>query len=160
MSFSLPLNQFKWMTPEGIENVDELAIPEGTSTDCILEVDPEYPNELHDSQNDFPFCPQWLKTTYIKNVAKKLMGTLHDKFLICPCKWIEAEENSLRNSFPSGSLNSATWTATTDKFYRNCVVCQCEEFEALPQGRICSSKWHGLRGGGDWKKREFSQTYR
>jgi hypothetical protein len=39
---------------------------------CILEVDLEYPKELHDKHNDFPFCPQNTKVS-------KLMNTLFDK---------------------------------------------------------------------------------
>lgn len=44
---------------------------------CILEVDLEYPKELHDLHNDFPFCPQNNKVNNQK--MSKLMNMLYDK---------------------------------------------------------------------------------
>src|SRR5690606_35328832 len=44
---------------------------------CILEVDLEYPKELHDEHNDFPFCPQ--NTSVNNQKVAKLMNTLFDK---------------------------------------------------------------------------------
>ena len=42
---------------------------------CILEVDLEYPNKLHNVHNDFPYCPQNVKI----NKVSKLTNTLYDK---------------------------------------------------------------------------------
>ena len=44
---------------------------------CILEVDLEYPKELHDKHDDFQFCPQNTKVNQQK--VSKLMNTLFDK---------------------------------------------------------------------------------
>ena len=79
MSSPLPLNRFEWMEPSEIENLNIPAIPEDGDTGYILEVDLEYPPELHDSHNDLPFCPELLKTTTVKNAPKKLIATLHNK---------------------------------------------------------------------------------
>ena len=44
---------------------------------CILEVDLEYPNKLHNVHNDFPYCPQNVKIN--KQKVSKLTNTLYDK---------------------------------------------------------------------------------
>ena len=49
MSKPLPTHGFKWM------NTSELNVWE--KTPCILEVDLEYPKELHDLHNDYPLAP-------------------------------------------------------------------------------------------------------
>ena len=43
---------------------------------CILEVDLEYPENLHDLHNDYPFCPERVKC---KNGVEKLIPNLRDK---------------------------------------------------------------------------------
>ena len=45
-------------------------------TPCILEVDLEYPENLHDLHNDYPFCPERVKC---KNGVEKLIPNLRDK---------------------------------------------------------------------------------
>ena len=50
MSMKLPTHGFKWMTNK------ELSIWE--KIPCILEVDLEYPKELHDLHNDYPLAPE------------------------------------------------------------------------------------------------------
>ena len=55
MSQKLPVNSFKWMTNKEIENLfNNQIVQEWEKTPCILEVDLEYPEELHDSHNDYP----------------------------------------------------------------------------------------------------------
>ena len=44
---------------------------------CILEVDLEYPNKLHNEHNDFPYSPQNVKIN--KQKVSKLTNTLYDK---------------------------------------------------------------------------------
>lgn len=44
-------------------------------TGYILEVDLEYPKELHDKHNYLPLCPEKVKV----NKTKKLCATLNDK---------------------------------------------------------------------------------
>ena len=68
MSQKLPYRGFKWMTEEELENWKEIP--------CAIEVDLEYPKEIHDAHNDLPLCPE-LKET--ENKIKKLIPNLNDK---------------------------------------------------------------------------------
>ena len=63
----LPVGDFKWM--------DEKELKHWKNIPCILEVDLEYPKDLHDSHNDYPLTPERLK---IGNV-EKLIPNLWDK---------------------------------------------------------------------------------
>ena len=47
------MSGFKWMT------VDEL--DDGKHLSCILEVDIEYPEDIHDLHNDYPLAPEPVK---------------------------------------------------------------------------------------------------
>ena len=67
MSKPLPTHDFKWMKD------NELNVWE--KTPCILEVDLEYPKELHDLHNDYPLAPEQIKV----NKTKKLIPNLWDK---------------------------------------------------------------------------------
>ena len=63
MTQALPVGDFKWMSKT------ELGVP------CVLEVDLEYPEELHDLHNDYSFAPERLKM----NGVEKLVPNLMDK---------------------------------------------------------------------------------
>ena len=67
MSKPLPTHGFKWMKD------NELNVWE--KTPCILEVDLEYPKELHDLHNDYPLAPEQIKV----NKTKKLIPNLWNK---------------------------------------------------------------------------------
>ena len=67
MSMKLPTHGFKWM------NDKELTIWE--KYPCILEVDLEYPKELHDLHNDYPLAPEQTEV----NKVEKLISNLRDK---------------------------------------------------------------------------------
>jgi len=54
MSLPLPTHGFKWMDDDESENWRNMPNGEG----CILEVDLEYPKELHDLHNDYPLAPE------------------------------------------------------------------------------------------------------
>ena len=73
MSKPLPTHGFEWMT------VDELETWELHS--CILEVDLEYPKNLHDLHNDYPLAPEQImvnKTSkLIPNLGNKKKYVLH-----------------------------------------------------------------------------------
>ena len=68
MSMKLPTHGFKWM------NKYELNIWE--KIPCILEVDLEYPKELHDLHSDYPLAPERIMC---KNKVEKLIPNLRDK---------------------------------------------------------------------------------
>ena len=67
MSKPLPTHGFEWM------KVDELETWELHS--CILEVDLEYPKNLHDSHNDYPLAPEQI----VVNKVSKLIPNLGNK---------------------------------------------------------------------------------
>ena len=80
MSEPLPLRGFQWVEQEELESLDILSIPEDGSVGYILEVDLEYPKNLCNLHNDYPYCPEQLKTTGNSSVPAKLIATLHDKY--------------------------------------------------------------------------------
>ena len=59
MSKQFPTSGFKWMTDNEIDDWKHLS--------CFLEVDLEYPEDLHDLHNDYPHAPERIK---IGNVEK------------------------------------------------------------------------------------------
>ena len=67
MSQPLPTHGFEWMNEEEQKN--------WKNHSCILEVDLEYPKELHDLHNDYPLAPERLKIGGVE----KLIPNLYDK---------------------------------------------------------------------------------
>ena len=63
----LPVGDFHWMTNEELKNWRDYP--------CVLEVDLEYPEELHEAHNDYPLAPERLKI----NKVEKLIPTLLKK---------------------------------------------------------------------------------
>ena len=77
MSQKLPVHSFKWMSNKEIENIfNNQIVQVWKKTPCILEVDLEYPEELHDLHNDYPLCPERVECD--KGV-KKLIPNLRHK---------------------------------------------------------------------------------
>ena len=95
MSQYLPTGNFKWMTDKEINKIDLEKYKADDKKGLILEVDLEYPQELHDIHNDCPVAPEKVKvsnnmlSTYCKQIAEKynisiglvskLIPTLRDK---------------------------------------------------------------------------------
>ena len=77
MSQYLPTGGFRWMTEKQIDNMDLAKYDENSKKRLILEVDLEYPKELHDNHNDYPLGPEKLKVSndmlsgYCKRIANK-----------------------------------------------------------------------------------------
>ena len=67
MSKPLPYRNFKWM--------NEFELGDWQSRPCILEVDLEYPEELHDLHKEYPLAPERLTIGKVK----KLVPNLYDK---------------------------------------------------------------------------------
>lgn len=59
MSQKQPTGDFKWMTEDEMGKWKEF--DEVENERCILEVDLEYPDELHDLHNDYPLAPENIK---------------------------------------------------------------------------------------------------
>ena len=74
MSQSLPTKDFKWINSEDfiLENYKN-----NTKKGAILEVDLEYPEELHDLHNDYPLAPEKILIT--DNMLSKYCKDLKEK---------------------------------------------------------------------------------
>ena len=79
MSMKLPTHGFKKLTGGEIEKIYENR-HNLNKMPCILEVDLEYPENLHDLHNDYPLCPEKVKC---KNGVEKLIPNLRDKKKVC-----------------------------------------------------------------------------
>ena len=95
MSQYLPTGNFKWLSQNQIEKTNLGKYTENSKKGLILEVDLEYPQELHDLHNDYPLGPEKIKVAkdmlsdYCKKIADKfnissglvhkLIPTLNDK---------------------------------------------------------------------------------
>jgi len=64
---TLPTSGFEWM--------DEAELEDWRSFSCILEVDLEYPESLHDLHNDYPLAPESVTV----NKVEKLIPNLRNK---------------------------------------------------------------------------------
>ena len=77
MSQYLPTGNFKWMTNKEISKIDLGKYKADGKKGLILEVDLEYPKELHDLHNDYPIAAEKIKVSnemlsaYCKKIAKK-----------------------------------------------------------------------------------------
>lgn len=75
MCQSLPYGGFEWI--ENTDNFDVNCIADDAPEGCILEVDLEYPKELHKTHKDLPFCAEHQVPPGSK--LPKLMSTLYPK---------------------------------------------------------------------------------
>ena len=77
MSNKLPTHGFKWLTSGEMKNLyNNQVVQVWEKNPCILEVDLEYPEKLHDLHNDYPFCPERVECN---NKVEKLIPNLRDK---------------------------------------------------------------------------------
>ena len=93
MSENLPCGRFKWL--KNIDKFDIMSISDKSSIGYFLEVDLEYPEELHELHNNFPLAPEIFAVSndmlskYCKKIAdeyeikvgdvKKLISNLGNK---------------------------------------------------------------------------------
>ena len=83
MSKKLPVNGFRWLVSNEINEINEEFIKNYNENDnkgYILEVDVKYPKRLHELHNDLPFLPERMKI----NKCKKLVCNLSNnkKYII------------------------------------------------------------------------------
>ena len=57
----LPYKEFEWL--ENVDELDVMSINEKREIGYFLEVDLEYPEELHELHNDYPLAPEKLVVT-------------------------------------------------------------------------------------------------
>ena len=58
MSQKLPESDFTWMSAQEIEQFDVNQVQDDSETGYILDVDLEYPHDLHDLHSDMPLAPE------------------------------------------------------------------------------------------------------
>ena len=77
MSQYLPTGNFKWLNKQQIKNINWKTVDAENKTGYLLEVDLEYPHELHDLHNDYPCGAEQIKVTqdmlsdYCQRIAEK-----------------------------------------------------------------------------------------
>ena len=77
MSQYLLSGNFRWMTDKEINKIDLGKYKADGKKGLILEVDLEYPQELHNLHNDYPIAPEKIKVSngrpseYCKMIAEK-----------------------------------------------------------------------------------------
>ena len=77
MSQYLPYSEFKWLNQKEISDFCSNSITKNSSIGYILEIDLEYPSELHDLHNAYPLAPEKLEisqnilSNYCFNIAKE-----------------------------------------------------------------------------------------
>ena len=80
MSQYLPTGNFRWMTDKEINNIDLGKYKTNGKKGLILEVDLEYPRELHDLHNDYPVAPE--KSKVSKNMLSGYCKKISEKYNI------------------------------------------------------------------------------
>ena len=72
MSEYLPYEGFKWL--KNVDKFDVMSINEKSPIGYFLEVDLEYPDELHELHNDYPLAPEKLAISYdmLSDYCKKI----------------------------------------------------------------------------------------
>ena len=78
MSEYLPCGRFKWL--KNIDKFDIMSISEKSPIGYFLEVDLEYPEELHELHNDFPLAPEKLAVS--NDMLSKYCKKITDKYEI------------------------------------------------------------------------------
>ena len=77
MSQYLPTGSFRWITEKQINKIDLAKCKEDGKKGLILEVDLEYPKELHNLHNDYPLAAEKVRVTkdmlseYCNKIAAK-----------------------------------------------------------------------------------------
>ena len=88
MSEYLPYERFKWL--KNIDKFDIMSINDKSAIGYFLEVDLEYPDELHEVHNDFPLAPETfvvsddMLSNYCKKIADKYEVKVDDVKKLIP----------------------------------------------------------------------------
>ena len=78
MSEYLPYGEFEWL--KDIDGFDADSINEKSEIGYFLEVDLEYPDELHELHNDYPLAPEKLAVS--SDILSKHCKEIADKYEI------------------------------------------------------------------------------
>lgn len=77
MSRNLPVSDFVFLLPPEIEKLDISEYNANSEIGYMLEIDLDYPDEIHDAHNFMPFCPE--NKIPPRGKIKKLVADLTDK---------------------------------------------------------------------------------
>ena len=76
MSEYLPYGRFKWL--KNVDGFDVMSISDKSTIGYFLEVDLEYPDDLHEMDNDYPLAPEKLAVS--SNILSKYCKKIPDKY--------------------------------------------------------------------------------
>ena len=80
MSQYLPYGSFKWLSDEELNKIDLGKYKEDSREGLVLEVYFEYPNDLHELQNDYPLAPEKVKVS--KDMLSEYCNKISEKYKI------------------------------------------------------------------------------
>ena len=83
MSQYLPYSGLKWLNQKEISDFCLNFVEKNNSIGYILEVDLEYPGELHELHNDYPLAPEKLEIS--QNMLSKYFFSIANEFGIKIC---------------------------------------------------------------------------
>ena len=72
MSQKLPYKNFRWVNEKKLVDLDPTLLGTEDETGYILQVDLEYPKELHNAHNDYPLAPENITINKIDNLTPNL----------------------------------------------------------------------------------------
>ena len=72
MSQKLPYKNFRWVDEKNLVGLDPTLLGAEDETGYILQVDLEYPKELHNSHNDYPLAPENITINKIDKLTPNL----------------------------------------------------------------------------------------
>ncbi|KAJ8910230.1 hypothetical protein NQ315_015922 [Exocentrus adspersus] len=79
MSQPLPTGGFTWVNESDIKNFDVMEVSDESRYGFVLEVDVDYPVELHDKHTDLPFLAENTVPPNSKSKLEKLIPNLYNK---------------------------------------------------------------------------------
>ena len=80
MSQYLPYGSFKWLSDEELNKIDLGKYKEDSNDGLILEVDLEYPKDLHELRNHYPLAPEKVKVS--KDMLSEYYNKISEKYKI------------------------------------------------------------------------------
>ena len=80
MSQYLPYGSFKWLSDEELNKIDLGKYKEDSRAGLVLEVDLEYPKDLHELRNDYPLAPEKVKVS--KDMLSEYCNKILEKYKI------------------------------------------------------------------------------
>ena len=87
MSQSLPKSNFHWLESEKVEKFNVNQIDDDNMEGYILEVDLDYPDDIHDLHNDYPLAPETCKISrqMLSEYSRRLGINIYGSENAIPC---------------------------------------------------------------------------